>query len=45
MILLLIINQGTYPLQPSLELLIDKHQGSKCATHVTVTSGDDLVNR
>ncbi len=45
MVLWLIIQLSVHPLQPSLQLLINKYQCSKCVMHVTVTSRDDLINR
>jgi hypothetical protein len=41
----LITQLDAYQLQPMLKALVEKQQGSKCAMHVTVTSGDDLINR
>jgi hypothetical protein len=40
----LIIQLSAHPLQSLLKLLIDKHQCPKCAAHVALRGGDDLID-
>ncbi|MDA9437777.1 hypothetical protein XH98_01320 [Bradyrhizobium sp. CCBAU 51745] len=35
----------THQNQSLLQLLIQQHQRSQCAAQITVTSGDDLIDR